>query len=88
MTIGFPGIFQRPTRTFKPSFFKACSRHAAPWLISTTDISCPSKLSSDAIEEPTFPVQELSGRQLHQLSSHNVADALRYFSGIQIKDYG
>lgn len=25
---------------------------------------------------------------LHQLSSHNVADALRYFSGIQIKDYG
>lgn len=29
MTIGSPGIFQRPTRTFNPSFFKACSRHAA-----------------------------------------------------------
>lgn len=38
--------------------------------------------------ERDFPVQELSGKQLHQLSSHNVADALRYFSGIQIKDYG
>lgn len=23
MTIGSPGIFQRPTRTFNPSFFKA-----------------------------------------------------------------
>ena len=31
------------------------SLSTAPWLISTTDISCPSKLSSDAIEEPTFP---------------------------------
>lgn len=34
------------------------------------------------------PVQELSGRTLQKLSVHNVADALRYFSGIQIKDYG
>ena len=27
-TIGSPGIFQRPTRIFNPSFFNACSRHA------------------------------------------------------------
>ena len=45
-------------------------------------------VTSRAVQKEIFPVQELSGKQLHQLSSHNVADALRYFSGIQIKDYG
>lgn len=45
-------------------------------------------VTARAVQKEIFPVQELSGRQLYQLSSHNVADALRYFSGIQIKDYG
>lgn len=40
------------------------------------------------ISKEVIPVQQLSGSQLHRLSSHSVADALRYFSGIQIKDYG
>ena len=40
------------------------------------------------IPKEVIPVQELSGNQLQRLSSHSVADALRYFSGIQIKDYG
>lgn len=35
-----------------------------------------------------IPVQSLSGKQLENLASHNVADALRYFAGTQIKDYG
>ncbi len=35
-----------------------------------------------------IPVQQLAGKELSRLSAHNVADALRYFSGIQIKDYG
>jgi Outer membrane cobalamin receptor protein len=35
-----------------------------------------------------IPVQSLSGKQLENLSSHTVADALRYFSGVQVKDYG
>lgn len=35
-----------------------------------------------------IPSQQLSGELLQNLSSHNVADALRYFSGVQIKDYG
>ncbi len=34
------------------------------------------------------PVQILSGDQLQQLNSLSVADAIRYFSGVQIKDYG
>ncbi len=35
-----------------------------------------------------IPSQILKGRELEALRSHSVADALRYFSGVQIKDYG
>ena len=35
-----------------------------------------------------IPSQTLAGEQLEKLSSNSVADALRYFSGIQLKDYG
>lgn len=38
--------------------------------------------------QEVIPVQSLSGKQLENLASHNVADALRYFAGTQIKDYG
>lgn len=34
------------------------------------------------------PVQSLSGEKLQKLSTFSVSDALRYFSGVQIKDYG
>jgi outer membrane cobalamin receptor len=35
-----------------------------------------------------IPAQTLAGKQLEALSSFSVADAIRYFSGVQIKDYG
>ena len=35
-----------------------------------------------------IPAQTLKGRELEVLRSHSVADALRYFSGVQLKDYG
>lgn len=35
-----------------------------------------------------IPAQRLDGAQLKRLNTHSVADALRYFSGVQIKDYG
>jgi outer membrane cobalamin receptor len=35
-----------------------------------------------------IPVQQLRGEELKNLSAHSVADAIRYFSGVQIKDYG
>ena len=40
--------------------------------------------------EPTeiIPVQTLAGEELRRLSSNSVAGALRYFSGVQVKDYG
>ncbi len=36
----------------------------------------------------TVPAQVLAGQELKRLNVVSVADAIRYFSGIQIKDYG
>jgi len=44
-------------------------------------------LGSPLMKE-VIPVQKLSGDQLKNLSSFSVADAIRYFSGVQLKDYG
>jgi vitamin B12 transporter len=35
-----------------------------------------------------IPSQKLDGKTLEALSSFSVADAIRYFSGVQVKDYG
>ncbi|MBB4035642.1 outer membrane cobalamin receptor [Dysgonomonas hofstadii] len=35
-----------------------------------------------------IPAQKLTGEDLKALNSFSVADAIRYFSGIQVKDYG
>lgn len=34
------------------------------------------------------PLQVLSGQQLERMNSLSVADAIRFFSGVQLKDYG
>ncbi|MGV3705127.1 MAG: TonB-dependent receptor plug domain-containing protein [Arcticibacter sp.] len=41
-----------------------------------------------APEKSAVPHQSLKGEQLERLNSLNVADALRFFSGLQVKDYG
>ena len=38
--------------------------------------------------EKIIPAQVLHGEQLRRLNALSVADAIRYFSGVQIKDYG
>lgn len=35
-----------------------------------------------------IPAQKLSGKTLNGLNVHSVADAIRYFAGVQLKDYG
>ena len=40
------------------------------------------------ISRETIPSQTLGGEELKKLNSLSVADALRYFSGLQLKDYG
>lgn len=41
-----------------------------------------------ATRKPLATVQRLEGAQLQSLSSTSIADALKYFAGVQIKDYG
>lgn len=41
-----------------------------------------------ASRKPLATVQTLSGDKLQALSSTSIADALKYFAGVQIKDYG
>lgn len=48
----------------------------------------PVVITSKLTFREVIPSQTLSGEQLERLSTHSVADALRYFSGLQLKDYG
>lgn len=45
-------------------------------------------VTAQSIIKDFVPRQQLSGVRLSELSVHSVADALRYFSGLQVKDYG
>ena len=45
-------------------------------------------VTSKLVFREVMPSQKLNGEELERLSSHSVADALRYFSGVQLKDYG
>ena len=51
------------------------------------DTLCEVVVTADRIRE-IVPAQKLAGQQLERLRSNSVADALRYFSGVQVKDYG
>lgn len=45
-------------------------------------------VTSRLISRETIPSQTLGGEELKKLNSLSVADALRYFSGLLLKDYG
>ena len=45
-------------------------------------------ITAERIRREIIPVQRMDRKTLERLGSHSVADALRYFSGVQIKDYG
>ncbi len=45
-------------------------------------------VTSRLISGETIPSQTLNGEELKKLNSLSIADALRYFSGLQLKDYG
>ncbi len=45
-------------------------------------------VTARVLSKEVIPVQQLSGERLQRLGAHSVADAVRYFSGVQIKDYG
>ena len=45
-------------------------------------------LEVTAVRKPLATVQSLDGPELQSLSTTSIADALKYFAGVQIKDYG
>ena len=45
-------------------------------------------VTARTLSRDVIPAQSLMGRDLQRLSAVSVADALRFFAGIQIKDYG
>lgn len=45
-------------------------------------------VTANAPRSEIIPAQYLQGEELERLNSNSVADALRYFSGVQVKDYG
>lgn len=45
-------------------------------------------VTSRLTQREIIPSQNLKGTELQRLNSQSVADALRYFSGMQLKDYG
>ncbi len=62
--------------------FPALSAERPDTVIALNDVtvtSSPRKLAT---------VQELAGADLQALSTTSIADALKYFAGVQIKDYG
>lgn len=65
--------------------------------ISAQNVSVASKLHTDSVElqeiivkriKEATPHQTISYEQIQNLPSNNVADALKYMAGVQIKDYG
>ena len=58
---------------------------AAP---DTTVVLTESVVTAFRPVDKIIPAQALQGEQLEKLNALSVADAIRYFSGVQIKDYG
>lgn len=82
----------------------SCIRIFRIFLFVTLQIGCQSLIAQNKLDsiqtlkevtitkkiipKDIIPVQVLSGVELERLNAHSVADALRYFSGVQLKDYG
>lgn len=67
---------------FIPGMIKAKERKDSTYLLQEVLVTAQQP------NRDIIPVQTLSGDELHRLNSNSVADALRYFSGVQLKDYG
>ncbi|MCP9612479.1 TonB-dependent receptor [Coprobacter sp. LH1063] len=68
--------------------YSASFGQTAPDSLKTYQISPVTVTTRNPVRNDIIPAQRLSGIQLEKLNSHTVADAIRFFSGIQIKDYG
>lgn len=78
-------LAQAPTDSLRKNNSVPGSDTIRPKLLSEVTISTIRQRFS--VHSPT-PMQSLSGQRLQRLNSFSVADAIRYFSGVQLKDYG
>ncbi|MGG5505802.1 MULTISPECIES: TonB-dependent receptor [unclassified Myroides] len=67
-------------------FFGVASSYAQHAQDSITTLSEIVVQKDKAID--IIPPQRLAGEALQRLNQYNVADALRYFAGVKVKDYG
>jgi outer membrane cobalamin receptor len=67
--------------------FTIAATSFAQSVLDSTQILNEVVVTGDRYRE-VIPSQRLAGEKLEALSSFSVADAIRYFSGVQIKDYG
>lgn len=69
------------------------------FIVTSLDVVCQEMKDSIQLSEVSVigrrrqidevvTVQRLAGKELQNMNSLSVADALRYFSGVQVKDYG
>ena len=66
----------------------ACSQVSASTYADSVHVLEGVVVRERLIPKDVIPAQALSGRDLQRLSAVSIADALRYFAGVQIKDYG
>lgn len=64
--------------------FTAYATEPADTLLHLGEVEVTARRPADDV----IPAQTLSGEQLKRLNSNSVADAMRYFAGVQVKDYG
>ncbi|MBK5722319.1 TonB-dependent receptor plug domain-containing protein [Dysgonomonas sp. Marseille-P4677] len=80
------------TRFFKIVFFITLFFIGSEFIHAQSKLDSLQHLQEIVVTAKTYkeviPAQKLSGEELKALNSFSVADAIRYFSGIQIKDYG
>ena len=56
--------------------------------LDSTQVLSESVVTAFRQPDKIIPAQTLQGERLQRLNALSVADAIRYFSGVQIKDYG
>ena len=63
---------------------------AFPDSLQTHELTAVRVIASShlAVDTSNTPMQQLKGRDLERINSLSVADAIRFFSGVQLKDYG
>lgn len=73
-------------------FFFVCAQCVNNCVFAQLRLDTLQRLPEVVVTAKTYkeviPSQKLTGVELKTLNSFSVADAIRYFSGIQIKDYG